>query len=252
MAEAADDVSKGEIDKSEETVEGDANLESSTTDEAAVDVSAGGDAGDDDVKVNESAAADSTDVVEESDTVETVVVSADTAAEPTVASDVIADDDDGNDVAVVISEADNSESSEMAEQPAADVNVETEADKAVAEVEPDVTTDRVEHVTSKADKVTVPVELSETDEVSEGTVVTTEVPVEVTVTKSEASDTAAAVTKSEAADAGTVNKTTHDVITMAGNDELKFGVLIGLVRVGQLSNKDVVDSVLCLVSTGTL
>lgn len=53
----------------------------------------------------------------------------------------------------------------------------------------------------------------------------------------------------EAVAAGrTANRTTQDVTKMSGNDELKFGVLIGLVRVGQLSNKEVVDSVLSLVS----
>lgn len=44
-----------------------------------------------------------------------------------------------------------------------------------------------------------------------------------------------------------VPKTTQDVMKMSGNDELKFGVLIGLIEVGQLSNKDVVDTVLSLV-----
>jgi hypothetical protein len=56
-------------------------------------------------------------------------------------------------------------------------------------------------------------------------------------------------TNSEAvATSRNTNKTTQDVTKMSGNDELKFGVLIGLVRVGQLSNKEVVDSVLSLVS----
>ena len=40
----------------------------------------------------------------------------------------------------------------------------------------------------------------------------------------------------------------QDVLKMTGNDELKFGVLIGLIKVGQVSNKDVVDTVLNLVS----
>ena len=40
----------------------------------------------------------------------------------------------------------------------------------------------------------------------------------------------------------------QDVLKMSGNDELKFGVLIGLIKVGQVSNKDVVDTVLNLVS----
>lgn len=44
-------------------------------------------------------------------------------------------------------------------------------------------------------------------------------------------------------------KSAQDVLKMSGNDELKFGVLIGLIKVGQVSNKDVVDTVLNLVST---
>lgn len=40
----------------------------------------------------------------------------------------------------------------------------------------------------------------------------------------------------------------QDVLKMSGNDELKFGVLIGLIKVGQLSNKEVIDAVLNLVS----
>lgn len=43
-------------------------------------------------------------------------------------------------------------------------------------------------------------------------------------------------------------KSAHDVLKMSGNDELKFGVLIGLIKVGQVSNKDVVETVLNLVS----
>ena len=43
-------------------------------------------------------------------------------------------------------------------------------------------------------------------------------------------------------------KSAQDVLKMSGNDELKFGVLIGLIKVGQVSNKDVVDTVLNLVS----
>lgn len=42
--------------------------------------------------------------------------------------------------------------------------------------------------------------------------------------------------------------TTQDILKMSGNAELKFGVLIGLIQVGQVSNKDVVDTVLNLVS----
>ena len=44
-------------------------------------------------------------------------------------------------------------------------------------------------------------------------------------------------------------KTAQDVLKMSGGDELKFGVLIGLIKVNQVSNKDVVDTVLNLVST---
>lgn len=40
----------------------------------------------------------------------------------------------------------------------------------------------------------------------------------------------------------------QDVLKMTGKDELKFGVLIGLIKVNQVSNKDVVDTVLNLVS----
>ena len=43
-------------------------------------------------------------------------------------------------------------------------------------------------------------------------------------------------------------KSAQDVLKMSGNDDLKFGVLIGLIKVGQVSNKDVVDTVLNLVS----
>ena len=42
--------------------------------------------------------------------------------------------------------------------------------------------------------------------------------------------------------------TTEDILKASGNDELKFGLLIGLIKVGQVSNKDVVDTVLYLVS----
>ena len=47
-------------------------------------------------------------------------------------------------------------------------------------------------------------------------------------------------------------KTAQDILKMSGNAELKFGVLIGLIKVGQVSNKDVVDTVLNLVSNGVL
>lgn len=43
-------------------------------------------------------------------------------------------------------------------------------------------------------------------------------------------------------------KRPEDVIKMPLNDNLKFAVLIGLVEVGQVSNKEVVNTVLHLVS----
>ena len=49
-------------------------------------------------------------------------------------------------------------------------------------------------------------------------------------------------------DSGKEIKTVQDVLKSDGNDELKFGLLIGLVKVSQVSNKDVVNTVLHLVS----
>lgn len=46
---------------------------------------------------------------------------------------------------------------------------------------------------------------------------------------------------------GNEAQTAQDVLKMSGNDELKFGVLIGLIKVGQVTNKEVVDTVLNLV-----
>jgi hypothetical protein len=43
-------------------------------------------------------------------------------------------------------------------------------------------------------------------------------------------------------------KRPDQVVTMATTDNLKFGVLIGLVEVGQVTNKEVVNTVLHLVS----
>lgn len=43
-------------------------------------------------------------------------------------------------------------------------------------------------------------------------------------------------------------KRPDQVVTMAATDNLKFGVLIGLVEVGQVTNKEVVNTVLHLVS----
>lgn len=40
----------------------------------------------------------------------------------------------------------------------------------------------------------------------------------------------------------------EEVVRMAMNDNLKFAVLIGLIEVGQVSNKEVVNTVLQLVS----
>lgn len=40
----------------------------------------------------------------------------------------------------------------------------------------------------------------------------------------------------------------EEVVRMAMNDNLKFAVLIGLIEVGQVSNREVVNSVLHLVS----
>lgn len=40
----------------------------------------------------------------------------------------------------------------------------------------------------------------------------------------------------------------EEVIRMAMNDSLKFAVLIGLIEVGQVSNREVVNTVLQLVS----
>ncbi|XP_071125679.1 neurobeachin-like isoform X4 [Mytilus edulis] len=44
--------------------------------------------------------------------------------------------------------------------------------------------------------------------------------------------------------------TPEDILKTSGNDELKFGLLIGLIKVGQVSNKDVVDTVLYLLVGG--
>ncbi|GIY42986.1 uncharacterized protein CDAR_461841 [Caerostris darwini] len=45
-------------------------------------------------------------------------------------------------------------------------------------------------------------------------------------------------------------KKPEDVIKMPLNDNLKFAVLIGLVEVGQVSNKEVVNTVLYLIICG--
>jgi ammonia channel protein AmtB len=43
-------------------------------------------------------------------------------------------------------------------------------------------------------------------------------------------------------------KRPDQVVSMSTSDNLKFGVLIGLVEVGQVTNKEVVNTVLHLVS----
>ncbi|XP_024945291.1 neurobeachin-like isoform X5 [Cephus cinctus] len=42
-------------------------------------------------------------------------------------------------------------------------------------------------------------------------------------------------------------KRPEEVVAMAMNDSLKFAVLIGLIEVGQMSNREVVNTVLHLV-----
>ncbi|CAG5119914.1 unnamed protein product, partial [Candidula unifasciata] len=45
-------------------------------------------------------------------------------------------------------------------------------------------------------------------------------------------------------------KTVEGILKLKGNDELKFGLLIGLIELEQASNKDVVDTVLYLLVGG--
>lgn len=47
-------------------------------------------------------------------------------------------------------------------------------------------------------------------------------------------------------------KRPEEVVAMAMNDSLKFAVLIGLIEVGQVSNREVVNTVLHLVSSRVL
>lgn len=47
-------------------------------------------------------------------------------------------------------------------------------------------------------------------------------------------------------------KTPEDIMKVAMADNLKFAVLIGLIEVGQVSNKEVVNTVLQLVSLRNL
>ncbi|PVD34451.1 hypothetical protein C0Q70_05725 [Pomacea canaliculata] len=51
-------------------------------------------------------------------------------------------------------------------------------------------------------------------------------------------------------DSGKEIKSVQDVLKTEGNDELKFGLLIGLIKVNQVSSKDVVDTVLHLLVGG--
>lgn len=44
-------------------------------------------------------------------------------------------------------------------------------------------------------------------------------------------------------------KRPEEVVRMTTNDSLKFAVLIGLIEVGQVTNREVVNTVLHLVST---
>ncbi|KAH3781625.1 hypothetical protein DPMN_159525, partial [Dreissena polymorpha] len=41
-------------------------------------------------------------------------------------------------------------------------------------------------------------------------------------------------------------KSVAEILNSKGNDELKFGLLIGLIKVNQVSDKDVVNTVLHL------
>lgn len=47
-------------------------------------------------------------------------------------------------------------------------------------------------------------------------------------------------------------KRPEEVVAMAMNDSLKFAVLIGLIEVGQVSNREVVNTVLHLVSVSVM
>ena len=47
-------------------------------------------------------------------------------------------------------------------------------------------------------------------------------------------------------------KRPEEVVSMAMNDSLKYAVLIGMVEVGQVSNREVVNTVLHLVSALTI
>lgn len=50
-----------------------------------------------------------------------------------------------------------------------------------------------------------------------------------------------------AEDAKSDIKTVEEILKSSGNDELKFGLLIGLIKVKQVADKDVVNTVLHLV-----
>ncbi|XP_043473822.1 neurobeachin-like isoform X1 [Leptopilina heterotoma] len=47
-------------------------------------------------------------------------------------------------------------------------------------------------------------------------------------------------------------KRPEEVVAMAMNDSLKFAVLIGLIEVGQVSNREVVNTVLHLIDSADL
>jgi len=235
-----EEVSESGVDVSSDAV-GDAKVESSTPEAeaaaVAVDSGSGEPAADEAVTVDSSVTEEEKPVVGECDTGETPLTES-TAGESAVSAtdaDVNNEENDNgdendDDLAVVVAQVETDEN-KMTVQTCdegttsqAAVEEKAESDAAGEGVH---VTDRVEHVTSKADKLTVSVELPDTSEGSAAAV-----------------DTSSVETKPPVSD----QKTAPDVMTMAGNDELKFGVLVGLVRVGQLSNKDVVDSVLCLVS----
>ena len=52
--------------------------------------------------------------------------------------------------------------------------------------------------------------------------------------------------------AESVVKTVEEILKSEGNDELKFGLLIGLIKVNQASDKDVVNTILHLVGCFTI
>jgi len=261
MAEVVEDILKSEVDTgSKETVEGETKTESSTSEaDAVASISEAGDGSNAETSVGEVFAVEqSAAVEEEQDAVDTaagieesVELGAGTAEEQAADADDggavseqagadTAEDGGGENVVAPEAETDASKEVDETSIPAASAPSTTDEKPEPVEADSDfkTETERVEHVTNKADKAVISVETPpELGDVPAKAEANAAVIVGASATKSEASDAGAAETK-----------TTQDVMQMAGNDELKFGVLIGLVRVGQLSNKDVVDSVLCLVS----